>query len=148
MRKNEFIRANGMLSRGFTLIEILIVTTIIALIVAFAASRIFGGSDKAKASLTKARISGLAGTLDLYKLDVGKYPTTQEGLRALVQAPGGTSKWNGPYERNEDNIKDAWNNELTYRSPGDQNRPYEIISLGADAKDGGDGANKDIHSWE
>jgi len=148
MKNNKFTARNEMLSRGFTLIEILIVTTIIALIVSFAASKIFGGGDKAKASLTKSRISALTGSLDLYKLDVGKYPTTQEGLKALIQAPGGTSRWNGPYERNEDNIKDAWSNELIYRSPGDQNRPYEITSLGADAKEGGDGVNKDIHSWD
>jgi general secretion pathway protein G len=148
MKKNNLMRAGNKYSYGFTLIEILIVTTIIALIVAFAANKIFEGGDKAKASLTKARISGLGGTLDLYKLDVGKYPTTQEGLRALIAAPGGASKWNGPYEKNEDNIKDAWNNELNYKSPGDANRAYEISSFGADGKDGGDGVNKDLKSWE
>jgi general secretion pathway protein G len=148
MKKNKVMRTGSRYSNGFTLIEILIVTTIIALIVAFAVSKIAGGADKAKASLTRTKISGLSGTLDLYKLDVGKYPTTQEGLKALLQAPGGVSKWNGPYEKNEDNIKDAWNNELNYKSPGDANRPYEISSLGADGVEGGDGPNKDLKSWE
>lgn len=148
MKKNKLMRTDRRFSRGFTLIEILIVTTIIALIVAFAANKIFGGADKAKSSLTKARISGLGGSLDLYKLDVGKYPTTQEGLKALIAAPGGAAKWNGPYEKNEDLIKDAWNNELSYKSPGDQNRAYEISSFGADGVEGGDGPNKDIKSWE
>lgn len=148
MKKNNVVRTGSKYSRGFTLIEILIVTTIIALIVAFAAGKIFGGADKAKASLTKARISGLGGTLDLYKGDIGKYPTTQDGLKALVQAPNGATRWNGPYEKNEDAIKDAWNNDLIYKSPGDQNRGFEIISLGADGVEGGDGPNKDIKSWE
>jgi general secretion pathway protein G len=148
MKKNNVMRTNTKLQRGFTLIEILIVTTIIALIVAFAAGKIFGGADKAKASLTKARISGLGGTLDLYKGDIGKYPTTQEGLKALIQAPNGATRWNGPYEKNEDAIKDAWNNDLIYKSPGEQSRGFEITSLGADGVEGGDGPNKDIKSWE
>jgi general secretion pathway protein G len=148
MKKNMAMRTSGKFSSGFTLIEILIVTTIIVGIMAFAASRIFGGGERANASITKARISGLSGSLDLYKLDVGRYPSTQEGLRALLQAPSGSTKWNGPYERNEQSIKDAWDRDLVYKSPGDQNRPYEIISLGSDGQEGGEGPNKDIKSWE
>ena len=105
-------------------------------------------ADQAQAKIGKSKIVALSGPLDIYKLDTGKYPTTQEGLKALIQAPGGASKWNGPYEKNEDNIKDAWNNELNYKSPGDANRAFEISSFGADGKDGGDGVNKDIKSWE
>ena len=148
MRKIKLTRTGGKFSAGFTLIEILIVTTIIVGIMAFAATRIFGGGERANASLTKARISGLSGTLDLYKLDVGRYPSTQEGLKALLQAPNGSTKWNGPYEKNEGAIKDAWDRDLIYKAPGDQNRAYEIISLGSDGQDGGDGPNKDIKSWE
>ncbi len=148
MNKKMATRTAMTKSKGFTIIEILIVATIIALIVGFAANRIFGGGDRAKASLAKTRISELGGALDLYKLDLGKYPTTQEGLKALIQNPSGAAKWNGPYARNEESIKDPWNNDLVYRSPGEANRGYEMISLGADGKDGGEGTAKDIKSWE
>ena len=134
--------------RGFTLIEILIVIVIIGSILAFAASRIFGQGETAKASLTKGRISELTGQLDLYKLETGRYPTSAEGLKALLQAPAGAANWNGPYAKNPNAIKDAWTNDMIYRSPGTDNRPYEIISLGADNKEGGEGVNKDLNSWQ
>lgn len=134
--------------RGFTLIEIIIVITLIGLIVAYAGNRIFGQGDKAKVGLTKSRIQEISAQLDAYKLDTGKYPTTQEGLNALLQAPSGATNWNGPYVRNADNIKDFWNNELIYRAPGNENRPFEITSLGSDGKEGGEGVNKDINSWQ
>jgi general secretion pathway protein G len=144
MNKKFSMRA----SKGFTIIEILIVATIIALIVGFAANRIFGGGDRAKASLAKSRIMELTGALDLYKLDMGRYPSTQEGLKALLTAPGGAGKWNGPYMRNEETIKDPWDNDLIYRSPGEGNRPFEIVSKGSDGAEGGEGSAKDIKSWE
>lgn len=135
--------------QGFSLIEIIIVVTIIGLIVAWAGNRIFGQADKAKWSATKAQISQLAATLDHYKLDTGKYPNTQDGLKALLQAPSGVVNWNGPYLNKPDQIKDAWNNDYIYRSPGTDNRPFEIISLGADGQEGGEGVpNRDIKSWE
>lgn len=134
---------------GFTLMEILIVVAIIALVAGYAASRIFDGGDKAKASLTKAKMGEIAGALDMYKLDVGRYPTTQDGLNALLQAPGGASKWNGPYVKNTDNIKDAWGADFVFKSPGEQNRPFEMVSLGGDGKEGGDSpATRDIKSWD
>lgn len=134
-------------ARGFTLIEILIVATIIALIVGYAANRIFGAGDDAKARLGKSKLAEIAGYLDLYKLDVGKYPSASDGLNALMQAPSGVANWNGPYARAAQ-LKDPWNNDIIYRAPGEQNRPFELISLGADGKEGGEGANKDIKSWE
>ena len=148
MKKNRETNFGRRFSSGFTLIEILIVTSIIVVIVGYAASKIFDRADRAKANLTKAQMSGLSGSLDLFKLDVGRYPTTQEGLKSLLVAPGGLSKWNGPYEKSEELIKDAWSREFIYRSPGDQSRPYEISSLGNDGVEGGEGANKDIQSWE
>jgi general secretion pathway protein G len=82
-------------------------------------------------------------------LDTGKYPTSQEGLKALIQAPSGAVNWNGPYLPKADQIKDAWNNDYVYRSPGTENRGFEIVSLGADGIEGGDGVpNRDIKSWE
>jgi len=133
---------------GFTLIEIIIVITIIGVIVAWAGNRIFGQQDQAQARIAKAKIASMAAQLDLYKLDTGKYPTTSDGLKALLQAPGGVSNWNGPYVKNADELKDPWKNDYIYRSPGEQNRPFEITSLGADGKEGGEGPNRDIHSWE
>jgi len=133
---------------GFTLIEIIIVITIIVVIVAWAGNRIFGQQDQAQARIAKAKIASMAAQLDLYKLDTGKYPTTSDGLKALLQAPGGVSNWNGPYVKNADELKDPWKNDYIYRSPGEQNRPFEITSLGADGKEGGEGPNRDIHSWE
>ncbi len=135
-------------AKGFTLIEIIIVITIIGLVVAWAGNRIFGQGDKAKAGLAKARIQEISAQLDSYKLDTGRYPSTAEGLRALVTNPGNVTNWNGPYVRNADAVKDMWNNEMIYKSPGDANRPFELTSLGADGKEGGEGPNRDIHSWE
>ena len=135
-------------SQGFSLIEIIVVITIIGLIVGWAATRIFGQGDLAQAKIARAKITSLMGPLDLYKLDVGKYPNSNDGLKALVTAPSGVTGWNGPYVRTMDELKDPWKNELIYRSPGADNRPFEIVSLGADGLEGGDGANKDIKSWE
>ena len=134
--------------RGFSLIEIIIVITIIGLIVAWAGNRVFGQGDKAKASLAKSRIADISAQLDLYKLETGRYPTSAEGLHALLQAPQGANNWNGPYVKNADAIKDPWNNEMIYRSPGNEGRAFEIISLGSDGKEGGEGVNKDLPSWQ
>ena len=135
-------------AQGFSLIEIIIVITIIGLIVAWAANRVFGQGEKAKAGIAKSQMQDLIGALDLYKLDTGKFPTTQDGLKALMQAPSGATNWNGPYVRKAEQLKDAWNNDWVYRSPGGDNRPFEIVSLGADGQEGGDGANRDIKSWD
>jgi general secretion pathway protein G len=135
-------------SQGFSLIEIIIVITIIGLIVAWAGNRIFGQGEKAKAGVAKSQMQDLMGALDLYKLDTGKFPTTQDGLKAMMTAPSGVTNWNGPYLRKAEQLKDPWNNEWIYRSPGNDNRAFEIISLGADGQEGGDGPNRDIKSWE
>ena len=135
-------------SQGFSLIEIIVVITIIGVIVGWAATNIFGKQDQAQARIAKSKIVALSGPLDVYKLDTGKYPTTQEGLKALLQAPAGVPNWNGPYVRNDAELKDPWRNDLIYRSPGSENRPYEIVSLGSDGQEGGEGANKDLKSWE
>ena len=135
-------------SQGFSLIEIIVVITIIGVIVGWAASNIFGRADQAQSKIAKSKIVALGGPLDLYKLDTGKYPSTQEGLKALLTAPSGVANWNGPYMRDASDLKDPWRNDLIYRSPGSENRPYEIVSLGSDGQEGGEGANKDLKSWE
>jgi general secretion pathway protein G len=128
--------------------EIIIVITIIGLVVAWAGNRIFGQGDKAKSGLAKARMSEISAQLDMYKLDTGRYPTTAEGLRALLANPGNATNWNGPYVKNADTLKDPWSNEMIYKSPGDANRPFELTSLGADGKEGGEGADRDVRSWD
>jgi len=145
MRANNCRYGTATLPRGsgFTLIEILIVITIIGLIMAFAAGKIFGQGDEAKARLAKAQISEIGGKLDLFKLDVGRYPSSSEGLKALLQNPGGVNNWNGPYVTKEEQIKDPWSRDFTYASPG-QKGPYDLISLGADGQPGGEGPNRDI----
>lgn len=124
---------------GFSLIEIIIVTVLIGGIVAFAASRIMGGGDKAKYNLAKAHVQGMGEKIGSYRMDTGKLPRS---LDDLVKAPGGVDGWLGPYAKEAD-LKDPWGMEYTYRVPGD-GRPFDLSSLGADGQPGGDSVNADI----
>jgi general secretion pathway protein G len=125
--------------RGFTILEIVIVFILLAGIMAFVGPKIFQQMGKAKSQEAKIRIQSLAGEIEMYKLEVGKYP---ENLQALVQQPAGVDKWNGPYAKPDD-LKDAWGNDYRYQVPG-TNKPFDLISLGADGKEGGDGENRDV----
>ena len=124
---------------GFTLLEIVIVMILVAGLLAFVGPKIFEQMGKAKSSEAKIRIQQLAGNIELYRLEVGRFP---ENLQALVKQPSGVEKWNGPYGRDTD-LKDAWGNDYRYTVPG-QSKPYDIVSLGADGKEGGDGENRDV----
>ena len=135
-------------SRGFSLLELLVVLLLLGAFAGIFAPKIFGQAEKAKQKAAKLEIDQIGQALDLYKLEIGRYPTSQEGLAALMTAPSGTSNWNGPYLKRNAVPKDPWSNEYRYVSPGDQNRPYDIISLGSDGKEGGDGDGKDINSWQ
>jgi general secretion pathway protein G len=125
--------------RGFTLMEIIIVFVLIGGLLAWVVPKIYEQSDAAKAREAKLRIQTMVGNIELYRLEIGKYP---ENLQALVKQPPGVDKWNGPYTR-EEQLKDAWGNDYRYTVPG-QGKPFDLISLGADGKEGGEGANKDI----
>jgi general secretion pathway protein G len=131
--------------RGMTLIEILVVLVLIGIVLGIVGGNFIGRGEKAKADAAKVEIGQIGQALDLYKLEVGRYPTSQEGLQALVTAPTGVANWNGPYWKKAAVPKDPWNNEYRYVSPA-QAAPYEIVSLGADGKEGGDGVDKDISS--
>ena len=131
--------------RGMTLIEILVVLVLIGIVLGIVGGNFIGKGEKAKADAAKIEIGQISQTLDLYKLEIGRYPTTQEGLQALIAAPAGVSNWNGPYWKKSSVPKDPWGNEYKYSSPA-QSAPYEIISLGADGREGGEGPNKDISS--
>jgi general secretion pathway protein G len=132
---------------GMTLIEILVVLVLIGVVLGIVGGNFIGKGEKAKADAAKIEIGQIAQTLDLYKLEIGRYPTTQEGLQALITAPPGVTNWNGPYWKRSTVPKDPWGNEYKYVSPG-QTTPYEVISLGADGKEGGEGPNKDLSSTQ
>ena len=125
--------------RGFTILEIVIVFILIAGIMAFVGPKIFEQMGKAKSSEGRIRISQLAGNIEIYKLEVGRYP---ENLQALVKQPSGVDKWAGPYGK-ESELRDAWGNEYRYTVPG-HGKPFDIVSLGADGKEGGEGENRDL----
>jgi general secretion pathway protein G len=131
--------------RGMTLIEILVVLVLIGIVLGIVGGNFIGRGEKAKADAAKIEIGQIGQALDLYKLETGKYPSSSEGLQALVSAPSGAANWNGPYWKKSTIPKDPWGNEYRYTSPG-QKGAYDIVSLGADGKEGGDAANKDISS--
>ena len=129
---------------GFTLVEILVVITIIGLIMALVGPRVLNYLGESKAKAAKIQIESFSSALDLYYLDLGRYPSSNEGLTALTRgnnAPG----WNGPYLRGGVVPNDPWGHSYVYRSPG-QRSPYDIISLGSDGQEGGSGTAADIAS--
>lgn len=125
--------------RGFTILEIVIVFILLAAIMAFVGPKIFEQMGKAKSGEAKIRIQQLVGQVEIYKLEVGRYP---ENLQALVKQPSGVDRWNGPYAKDAD-LKDAWGNDYRYTTPG-QGKGFDLVSLGADNKEGGDGENRDV----
>ena len=129
--------------RGMTLIEILVVLVLIGIVMGIVGGNFLGKGEKAKGDAAKIEINQIGNTLDLFKLEVGRYPTTSEGLQALITAPSGVANWNGPYWKNGTIPKDPWGNEYKYTSPGAKG-PYDIVSYGSDGKEGGDGPAKDI----
>jgi general secretion pathway protein G len=129
---------------GFTLVEILVVITIIGLIMALVGPRVLNYLSESKAKAAKIQIESFASALDLYYLDLGRYPTTNEGLGALTQSNNATG-WNGPYLRGGVVPNDPWGHGYVYRAPG-QRAPYEIVSLGSDGQEGGTGVAADIAS--
>ena len=135
MRKRYDRRRQG----GFTILEIVIVFILLAGIMAFVGPKIFEQMGRAKSQEARVRIQSLAGQIEMYRLETGKYP---ENLQALVKQPPGVDKWNGPYAKDPD-LKDAWGNDYRYNVPG-QGKPFDLISLGADGKEGGEGENRDV----
>ncbi len=131
--------------KGFTLIELLVVMVILGMLAALVGPQIFGKVGKGKQSAARTQIEMLGQALDSYRLDVGKYPSTSEGLNALVTNPGAQG-WDGPYLKKA-LPNDPWGKPYQYQSPGSHG-DYDLLSYGGDGAAGGEGENKDVNSWE
>ena len=138
-------------SRGFTLIELMVVIVILGILAGLIIPRIMGRPDEARQTKARIQIEGIETALKLYRLDNGFYPTTEQGLRALVEAPGippVPRNWReGGYLEKGKLIKDPWGNDFVYLCPGVHGE-FDLMSYGADGQQGGDGKNKDITNWE
>lgn len=132
--------------RGFTLVEILVVITIIGLIMAIVGPRVLNYLSELKVKAARIQIESFSSTLDLFYLDTGRYPSTTEGLAALIQRPPGINTWNGPYLKGSVVPNDPWGHAYVYRSPGEHG-PYDMLSYGSDGQEGGTGLAADITSW-
>lgn len=135
----------GNREKGFTLIELMVVIIILGLLAAFVAPKFFGRVSEAKLKSAKTQIELFGTALDALRLDTGRYPTTDEGLKALREKPSGMENWKGPYLPKEIPM-DPWGKPYVYKSPGEQG-DYDLISYGLDGAPGGEGENQDVVSW-
>ena len=137
--------AAGRQQAGFTLLELLVVMVIIGLLASIVAPQYFSQIGKSNAKVARAQIEALGQALDQYRLDTGRYPTSEQNLAALRSAPSGETRWSGPYLK-RDVPQYPWGHAYQYRSPG-QHGDYDLLSLGSDGQPGGDGESADIVSW-
>lgn len=140
--KSEFMKVQ----RGFTLLELLVVLVILGLLAALAGPQVMKYVSGAKSDTAALQLEEFSAALDMYKLENGRYPNTQEGLQALVAAPGGVTSWNGPYLKKKAVPKDPWGADYEYVSPG-QHGPFDLHTYGADKREGGEGEDRDIKNW-
>ena len=136
-------RSRARRQRGFTLVEILVVITIIGLIMSLVGPRVLNYLSKSKVKAARIQIQSFSSALDLLYLDTGRYPSTAEGLNVLVKPAGGMANWNGPYLKGGVIPSDPWGKPYNYRSPAERS-PYEIVSYGSDGQEGGTGTAADI----
>lgn len=132
---------------GFTLLELLVVLGIISMLAGLVGPKVMKHMADAKVKAAKVQIAEMGQALEMYKLDVDRYPTTSQGLSALVEAPSDAKRWNGPYLSKSKVPLDPWQQEYRYASPGEHGH-FDLYSLGGDEKEGGEGEDQDIVSWE
>lgn len=131
---------------GFTLIEVMVVIVILGILAGVVVPQVLGSGDQARVGTTKTVLSNVSGALDMYKLNNHKYPTSAQGLQALITQQEGSKNWpEGGYLKGGI-PKDGWDNEIQYLSPGTEGRPYDLYSFGADGKPGGEGIDADIEA--
>ena len=131
---------------GMTLMELLVVITILSLLTVTAGTVALNYLGRAKSETSSLRIDQVSSGLELFYLDVGRYPTEEEGLVALVEGPAGLDDWRGPYLKKREVLEDAWGAPFLYANPG-RHGEVDIYSLGADQAEGGDDDDKDVTSW-
>ena len=144
MRQLINVRTTGY--RGFTLLELLVVMVIIGLLAGFVAPRYFAQVGKSQVKAARSQIDALEKALDQYRIDMGRYPTTEEGLDALVVAPINEPNWGGPYLKKAV-PPDPWGHPYVYGSPGTHNNDIDLFSYGKDGRPGGTGENADLTNW-
>jgi general secretion pathway protein G len=131
---------------GFTLLELLVVLVILGLLAAVATPQVLNYLARARTQAAGIQLHNLAAALDLYRLDIGRYPSDQEGLISLVQAPAALPNWSGPYVKKREMLMDPWGHPYIYKIPGEHG-PFDLYSVGADNAVGGQGENQDIVNW-
>jgi len=130
---------------GFTLLELLVVMVIIGLLAGYVGPKLFGQIGKSEVKIARAQIDGLAKALDQFRIDTGRYPSTEQGLASLTLKPASEARWAGPYLA-KTIPKDPWGNEYRYVAPGEHG-DYDLLSYGRDGRPGGDGEDADLTSW-
>lgn len=140
------VRSSIASNDGYSLIELMVALTIVVLLATAAVPQVGRYLDRAKSDTARVEIGNIGAMLDMYQIDVGRYPTTEEGLVALVEQPREVVGWNGPYVKRKDMLLDPWGRGYRYRSPGEHG-DYDLFTLGADDAEGGNGRDKDVTSF-
>lgn len=131
---------------GFTILELMVVLLILALLGTIAAPQVTKYLRKAKSQTAKVQVDALSAAVDSFHLDVGRFPSSDEGLKVLVDRPSDTAKWDGPYVKKHDSLIDPWGHPYLYRFPG-QHGEYDVYTLGSDNREGGEGDAADVGNW-
>jgi general secretion pathway protein G len=139
-------RTSGSSGSGFTLIELMVVLLVLVLLASIAGPRVTHYLQKAKIEAAKVQVEALAAAIDSFHLDVGRFPSNDEGLEALISRPADGAKWDGPYVKKKDSLTDPWGHAYRYRFPG-QHGDYDVFTLGASEREGGNENGKEIGNW-